>query len=239
MYGKAVLFDLFDTLLLVEGGNAFYAPSLRRLHEFLFKNGIKVSFEEFSRAYFEAREKLYAEADKSLEEPHFNLRVSCALRLLGYNFKVSDEAIMGATMAFFDEFMRHVRLDADAIYVLHKLHGKYKLGLISNFAIPEGVEKLLKEFDLERFFDVILVSGAINRRKPAPEIFEKALRALDVDASETIFVGDSIIADVEGAKNIGAKSILIQRKTIEEIVNVKPDKTIKSLKELLNVLQDC
>ena len=32
---KAVLFDLFDTLLLVGGGEVWYKPALRKLHKFL------------------------------------------------------------------------------------------------------------------------------------------------------------------------------------------------------------
>jgi len=62
---KAVLFDLFDTLLLIESSEAFYTPPLMKLHEFLVKNGINVAFEEFKRAYFEVRERLYAEAAKT------------------------------------------------------------------------------------------------------------------------------------------------------------------------------
>ena len=52
MHVEAVLFDLFDTLLLLEEDEAFYVPSLRKLHEFLVKNGIGVSFEDFRRVYF-------------------------------------------------------------------------------------------------------------------------------------------------------------------------------------------
>jgi len=40
-------------------------------------------------------------------------------------------------MAFSDEFTRFMRLDEEATNVLGKLYGKYKLGLVSNFAIPE------------------------------------------------------------------------------------------------------
>jgi len=38
---EAVLFDLFDTLLLLES-EVFYPPSLRKLHEFLIKNDVDV-----------------------------------------------------------------------------------------------------------------------------------------------------------------------------------------------------
>jgi putative hydrolase of the HAD superfamily len=248
---KAVLFDLFDTLVLIEGGETFYTPSLRRLHEFLVKNGINVSFEDFAQIYFEVRDNVYAEAAKRLEEPHFNLRVSKTLQRLGYAYDVSNAVVVGATLAFADEFMRYLHLDEDTIDVLRKLHEKYKLGLVSNFAIPECVQKLLKKFSLDGFFDAVVISGAINRRKPNPEIFERALRTLGVQASETLFVGDTLNVDVQGAKNVGMKAILIERKTAvrdspdspvwkppTEETTIQPDEVIKSLKDLLPLLQD-
>ena len=141
--------------------------------------------------------------------------------------------------AFSDEFTRYVHLDGDALDVLQKLRGKYKLGLVSNFAIPECALKLLDKFGLNEFFDVILVSGAVNKRKPSPEIFEKALRALDVDASRAVFVGDMIGLDVKGAKNVGMKAVLIERRPLRRVLDVKLDRVIKSLRELLLVFENC
>jgi len=212
---------------------------LRSLHKSLVKNGINVDFEDFKPVYFEVRERLYAETNRNLEEPHFNIRISQTLKRLGYNFDVSNTVVTEATQAFADEFMRYLRLDSEAIEVLHKLRETYRLGLISNFAIPECVWKLLERYDLKKFFGVVVISGAINKRKPSPEIFERALKALDVDSSEAVFVGDMPRLDVKGAKNAGIKAILIERRPIEEITDVKSDKTIKTLKELPAVLEDC
>ena len=239
MQVRAVLFDLFDTLLLLEKSEAYYPPSLKKLHEFLFRNGITVSFENFKRAYFEVRDKFYSESRESLEEPHFNVRVSQTLRRLGYNFDASDSVVVGATEAFADEFMHYVKLDVDALDVLQKLHGKYQLGLISNFAIPECGWKLLDKFGLKRFFDVVVISGEVNRRKPSPEIFERALRILGAEASKTVFVGDMLDLDVLGPKKVGMKTVFIERRPVEHGVDVNPDYVIKGLNELLAVLADC
>lgn len=235
---KAVLFDLFDTLILIENGEAFYEPSLLKLHEFLVKMGIDTSFEDFKRAYFDARDSLYEDTVKNLEEPHFNVRVSKALQNLGYVFNVSDAVVCGATCAFCEEFMHYVRLDKDALEVLRKLRGKYKLGIVSNFALPECAWKLLDKFGLKGFFDIVVISGAVNKRKPSPKIFEKASESIGVDASETVFVGDTLDVDVIGAKKVGMKTILVERKSARRIGSICPDKVIESLKELVAILEN-
>jgi HAD superfamily hydrolase (TIGR01549 family) len=242
---EAVLFDLFDTLLLIKGGEAFYTPCLKRLHEFLTKKGADVPFEEFRKVYFEVRDALYAEANKNLEEPHFNIRVWQTLQKLGYNYNVSEPIIAEATESFAQEFTRYVSLDGDAVSTLQRLHGKYKLGIISNFAIPECVWKLLEKFNLKRFFDIVVISAEVNKRKPSPEIFQRALKGLNVASSEAVFVGDTPSMDVEGAKRAGMKAILVLRRTSAADTSkparivIKPDKVIRSLKELPKIVEDC
>lgn len=236
---KAVLFDMFDTLMLIEKDHAFYNPSLKRAHKFLVKKGIKVRFTDFKNAYIKARDALYMKADVNLEEPHFNTRISDALRHLGFSVDANSGVVAGATNAFCECFMEYVRIDEHAIEILRKLHGKYKLGIISNFAIPECVMKLLKRHDLSKFFDVVIVSAAVNKRKPSPEIFQQALKKLGVDAAETVFVGDTVDADIKGAKDTGMKTIFIERRVQKEVEQVCPDQTIKSLNELTAAFERC
>jgi putative hydrolase of the HAD superfamily len=238
MQVESVIFDLFDTLLLLESDEAYYQPSLRSLHSFLSANGVSVSFERFNRVYFEVRDELYSEARETMDEPHFDLRVSETLRRLGYDLDSSDSIVTGATKAFADEFMRYVTLDEQAIDVLKELHKKYKLGLISNFAIPECGRRLLDKFGLTRFFDLVIISGEVNKRKPSPEIFEMALTGLGVKASRAVFVGDMLDLDVMGPKNVGMKTILIKRKAVNKSFDAKPDAIITSLSELLAILHD-
>ena len=194
---QAVLFDMFDTLVIIEKNHAFYSPSLKRAHHFLIANGVDVRFTVFRDAYIKARDALYTKADAKLEEPHFNCRISNALKSIGYS-DVKNEVVAGTTNEFCEEFMKYVRIDNHTKSALNKLHRKYKLGIVSNFAIPECVDKLLMKHGLDEFFDVVVVSGAVNKRKPSPEIFEKALEKLGVSAEETVFVGDTVDADVMG-----------------------------------------
>ncbi len=229
---KAVLFDMFDTLVIIEHDHAFYKPSLRKAHAFIVRSGISVPFNAFNAAYVQARDALYAVADKQMEEPHFNLRIANALQSLGYDFDVSSGIVQGATLAFCEEFMRYVRIDENAKNALQQLYGKYKLGIVSNFAIPECVFKLLERHSLTSLFSVVIVSGAVNKRKPSPEIFRKALEKLGVAAESTVFVGDTVDADVQGPQSVGMKTIYIERRVQKEIEQTCPDETIKDLNQL-------
>jgi HAD superfamily hydrolase (TIGR01662 family) len=230
---------MFDTLMLIMKDHEFYNYSLKKTHIFLVENGVGVEFMAFRDAYLKARDALYVEADARLEEPHFNLRISKALESLGYYFGANSEIVAGATNAFCEGFMEYVRIDDQAEIALEKLHERYKLGIVSNFAIPECVDKLLERHGLDGLFDAVVVSGAVNKRKPSPEIFEKALKKLNVLAENAVFVGDTVDADIKGAKSAGMKAIFIQRRPQEKIENTPPDLTIEYLGELLTALERC
>ena len=76
---KAVLFDMFDTLVIIYRNHEFYNPAVVRMHKHIIKSGVNVPFEQFYDAYIKARDKLYADAEANLEEPHFNIRIKNAL----------------------------------------------------------------------------------------------------------------------------------------------------------------
>lgn len=245
----AILFDLFNTLILIENDDAYYMPSLKKLHRFLVTNKVDIPFEDFVRVYFEVRDRLYEETRESLEEPHFNIRVSQTLQKFGCKLGVSHPIVAGATEAFCEEFMKYTRPDDDALYVLKRLHGKFKLGIVSNLSIPECASNLLDKFDFSGLFDAVVISGAINRRKPSPEIYEVALKALGVRADRAVFVGDTPGIDIKGAKRAGLKTVLVERPPPKEgslfftyqlretHEKALPDGVVKSLRELLNIVE--
>jgi putative hydrolase of the HAD superfamily len=233
---KAVLFDMFDTLMMIERNHEFYSPALMRMYKYLTSKGMNVDFEKFNNTYVEVRDGLYKKADLNWEEPHFNVRVAETLERLGYRYNVSNPIVTEATDEFCEEFMKFVRVDADTEAMLKALHGRYKLGIVSNFAIPECVFKLLKRGGVENIFDLVVVSGAINKRKPAEEIFKSALALLGISASEVVFVGDTIDADIEGSKAVGMKAVYIERREQKPSEKFQPDKTIKRLSELPAIL---
>jgi putative hydrolase of the HAD superfamily len=103
-----------------------------------------------------------------------------------------------------DNFM----LFEDALPVLDDLRRRgLKIGLVSNGA--RDLEEFAAHHGLE--VDAAVGSRAHGRIKPDPSIFVAALSALGTTAEETAMVGDSYEDDIEGARALGIRGILLDR----------------------------
>ncbi len=126
-----------------------------------------------------------------------------------------------------------------AVEVLEQLKKKYKLAIITNVTPTTNVERIhgvLRETELLDFFDEIIVSSEVGYNKPAEQIFEIALRKLNVKPEEAIMVGNTISTDIFGGNRIGMKTVLIQNGRVYQGSDwEKADHVIHSLKELLKL----
>jgi putative hydrolase of the HAD superfamily len=82
-----------------------------------------------------------------------------------------------------------------------------RVGLISNG------QRDLVEFAQHHALEVDVAVGSTDhgRIKPHPSIFETALAALGAEAPEAVMVGDSYADDIEGARALGIRAILVDR----------------------------
>jgi putative hydrolase of the HAD superfamily len=82
-----------------------------------------------------------------------------------------------------------------------------RLGLVSNAIDPPWLlHRDLEQLGVADRLDVALFSSEEGWRKPHPAMFERALAELGVDASRTLFVGDSLANDVGGAAALGMRT---------------------------------
>jgi FMN phosphatase YigB (HAD superfamily) len=243
---KAVLFDFGDTLVFFDKWD--YDKCLRKMLESLKKNDvtIPVSYENFKRVYFEVRRLMYNEVKDSAGEVDFCVRLTKTLERLHLNFGCDDPIITDAADAFFEGWDEDMRIDDCVFPVLEELKANYRLGIITNFPYRKALLATMKRFDLSRFFEAIVISAELGVRKPNPRIFEKALRILDVKASDAVFVGDTLKTDIFGAQNVGMKTVLVENARLMknryavpgdlDCVATKPDCTIVDLRELTGAL---
>jgi putative hydrolase of the HAD superfamily len=233
---KAVLFDFGGTLVNTGPRIDCETVSLVHLHKALRNHGVTVLFEEYKRAHHEVWRRIIRRG--SLREIAFSSRVVETLSKLGYSFQPTDKLIVDATEAFMKPWIQARIMDEAVPSVLGRLKKMYKLGVVSNSSWSPAVWKTLERFKISGCFDGIVVSVDVGWRKPSPKIFRKALQKFGVTASETVFVGDELDDDVEGAQRVGMHTVWLRNpSSAERISRIKPDYTISQIRELLSVLR--
>jgi putative hydrolase of the HAD superfamily len=121
------------------------------------------------------------------------------------------------TEALLDEIARRFRTDLtfelypESVPVLEALKERgFPLGVISNAS--HGIIGDLERVGVTRFFDHIVYSQQVGCAKPDARIFREALGRFAVDAGSTWHIGDNVVADVEGARAVGIRPVLVRRK---------------------------
>ena len=101
------------------------------------------------------------------------------------------------------------------------------------------MQQLIENFGIKDFFDFVLTSAACYYRKPHPRAFEIALAQWNIMPEEAVMIGDSLEADILGAKEIHMKTIWITRRAHfkpDDMQRIKPDFSLRKLSELLPTL---
>jgi putative hydrolase of the HAD superfamily len=236
---QAVLLDLGDTLVhLSKPWEDVFQANLESLYNYLIKKDLQVDFQRFAETFVRAFEDASATADfYKIEIPMQDI-ISKVLRKSKLEF-LGVDLVEEAMMEFYRPEVADWQPYPDAIETLTALHAAgFKMGLVSNSKSDWFVHAILRKADLKRFFEVIVTSAALRIRKPRAEIFTRVLAALGVKASEAVFVGDSLHADVTGAKNLGMRTIHVLRKQAEGTSHVRPEATVSSLTEALDLITE-
>jgi HAD superfamily hydrolase (TIGR01549 family) len=87
-----------------------------------------------------------------------------------------------------------------------RAHG-LRIGLVSNGA--RDLREFVRHHALDA--DVTVASRYHGKVKPDPTIFRKALDQLRVEAAEAAMVGDHLEDDIEGARALGMRAVLVDR----------------------------
>ncbi len=127
----------------------------------------------------------------------------------------------------------------DAIETLEALRSLgYRLGMVTNGASDTQREKIAR-WELEQYFDEIVIEGEAGRGKPDPAVFRQALAGTGAAAHEAWMVGDNLYADIAGARGVGIHSVWIHRDRLQfpEDPPAHPDRRIGTLHELSAALE--
>lgn len=114
-----------------------------------------------------------------------------------------------------------------------------KLGLVSNaFDPPRLLHRDLADAGVAERLDAAVFSSEVGKRKPHPEIFERALGSLGVEPEAAVFVGDRLYEDVRGAGELGMVTVqALWFRADENPDGAEPDFMAFTQMDVLNVVR--
>jgi HAD superfamily hydrolase (TIGR01509 family) len=130
-----------------------------------------------------------------------------------------------------------VRLFPGAKPLLESLNGKVKIGLASMNG-REVINRLIRDLDVSRFFEIVLTVDDVSKSKPDPEIFLKTAFALGSTPEYCVVIEDSIFG-VKAAKTAGMGCVAVAQGayTETELEVAYPDLTVPTLCEKQAILK--
>lgn len=97
------------------------------------------------------------------------------------------------------------KINFDTIDIVKKLKKRYRIALLSNSS-SVVIRKILKDNNLEHYFNEIIISSEVKLTKPSYQIFSLTINKLGVTQSEVIFIDDNE-QHIQGAEKAGIRCI--------------------------------
>lgn len=181
---KFIVFDAFGTLMTIGRRRGPY----RQLMQWLYRHG---------------REELPSDAAQIM-----SLNLSFHELARQFRANVPSKKLASWEADLVDE-LKSIALFEDVPEAISCVRAAgLGVGLCSNLAAPYGmvVRTLLPDFD---FYTMSYEVGVV---KPDPRIYSVVLQAAQCSAADVLFIGDTVIADVEGPTLHGMQARLLDRR---------------------------
>jgi len=219
---KAVLFDMYGTLLFEEGG-------------------LELRYREMARLVGLDAESFIQARDRSMHAtmigaiPDGVERARIILRDMG--FEPTEQQVFDLAKAEETVRIPAVHLYPATIPTLRALRkAGYRLGLISDCTYLW--RPILLRLGLDSRFDAITLSCEAGLTKPDPSMYLTTCDLLGVKPEECVFVGDGGSDELQGARALNIIAVLIDQEwgVSRQREHNDHDFCIHSLGELLNLL---
>ena len=246
MTPSAVLFDLFDTLVLLDRellpevhvNGRTRRTTAGHLHRVFQPFAPGLSLEEFVDALFwswQEAERLRGESHREVTAPE---RFGMMFGRLGLGEgRVPPEALQMLLATHMRELSKAVVFPGHHADLLRSLKKRHRLAVVSNFDYTPMARHVLEREGVADLFETVVVSDEVGWRKPKPIIFELALKRMGTGARDALFVGDRADIDVAGAQGVGMAAAWINRDASALPEGLQPPEfEIRDLAELEGIL---
>ncbi|MFN2251366.1 MAG: HAD family hydrolase [Anaerolineae bacterium] len=210
---EAVLFDAGLTLIRAASSTADVAAPVLRA------NGIPYDWDALSAVMARAEDRLEAQwltedwfASEAAVRRLFVSAYEAALASLPSIGGVEHLAT-ALSHQIYDSYLdaRHWSTYPDVLPTLQALHEAHvAMGVVSDWG--HGLEAIILELELAPFFQFLVVSSRLGITKPDPSVFQMALARIGARPEHSIYVGDTYVKDVIGARAAGLTPVLLDRR---------------------------
>lgn len=236
---QAILFDLDDTLI---DDSSSVEPAWRSVCEEAAKQVQGLDADAFFAAIARGRDRFWSDPDRH-REGRQDLRAASrrivheALRSLGFDLPALARDVANR---YRDLREAGVRLFPGVVQTLEGLRAMgVRLGLITNGSGP-GQRAKVERFGLARHFDHILIEGEFGCGKPDERVYLTTMGSLGSQPDQTWSVGDNLEWDIAAPQRLGLYAVWVDvfGEGLPRTANVRPDRIIRSIAELLPARTD-
>ena len=220
---KLLIFDAYGTLISTGTGSIDSTKKILALQD---KDIDPVSFYAKWKMYHRKHLNDSITNKFLVEWDIFVLDLECLYK----DYQINRNAKEDVKLMLETQFNRKVF--EDTVEVINKLKEKYRV-VIGSTADTYPLLKNMEDNNLS--VHKVYTSEIIKTYKPDKKFYKYILENEKIDASEAIFIGDSLLDDVYGPSQLNITTILIDRKNNIVINDIKPDYVIHSLAELLDI----
>lgn len=201
-----VYFDFFGTLVRYDPSvlpSAFNAPL-----EFALRASVRVGQAEADTLWTRAWDELDSTAYRSGRECSMLQIARRYWELLG-SPPVAENELVRLVREYLAVWSAQVAPAADVRTCLQDLCADHVLSVVSNTHDAALVPRLLRELQLDAYFDRVFTSIELGWRKPHRQIFELVLDAHGIPAQDAVFVGDNWDSDIQGPQAVGMRAFYV------------------------------
>jgi putative hydrolase of the HAD superfamily len=243
---RAITFDLWDTVFVYDSDEPKRAAQGLASKQVERCNLVQEFLERHEPIAREMVELAYSTTNAAFHQTWYSQnitwtvreRLSVLLKGLGRDL---PEAESNELVRLHEEMELAVRPDLapGVAEALATLHGKYRIGVVSDVIFSPGrtLRKLLADYDILKFFGAFAFSDEVGCAKPSAALFEAAATGLGVELKDIVHIGDRESKDVEGAHAVGARAILCTAVKDRGSENSKADAICSSFVDLPAILE--
>jgi HAD superfamily hydrolase (TIGR01549 family) len=240
---KAVVFDLFDTLVKWEPDRLpllhwrehsthstlpWILPSLEE------QMGSRFDLETFLTVYHDVIDEINAEREREGIEITCQERFERTFARLGYTDPGERSFIaFHLTRVHMDGVRKVTFAPPERADAVRRLAPHFRLGLLSNFDDAQCGREVLLDTGVADLFEAVVISAEVALRKPNPLIYQRILTMMQVEPGAVLFVGDTPREDVLGPRQAAMRVAWVNKRGVALPDGIpQPDLMVADIAEL-------